>query len=403
MRVRLFPLVMATFAVGTDNFVIAGLLPAISTDLGVTVTAAGQLVTVFALTFAVSASVLGAAFSGLDRRTALLIALAIFTCGNVITAIGATYGWVMAGRLIAAVGAGTITSSASAIAAAVAAPERRAWAMSIVLGGMSAATAIGLPLGTLIGTATWRLTLWVIVALSVVTMAGVVLWIPPVSLPGTSIGERLAPLRQPWVVVVLVTTVLIFASTYAVYTYIAPALHPVTGGSVRTLTTLLLVFGLGTVAGTLMSGRLSDRYTPERVLVGNLILMVMVLAAGPVATAALPSAIVWIAVWGVCAAASTVPQQHRLVHRHVAAMPVLLGLNSSAIYLGISLGGASGGTVLRWVPADRLYLPAGALAALALATVVLSVRRTPGRAAVPRAGSPGRRLLDLLRHGSQMP
>ncbi|WP_197696477.1 MFS transporter [Nocardia terpenica] len=151
MYKRLFPLALATFAVGVDGFVIAGLLPAIAEDLGTTTPAAGQLVTVFAVTFAVASPVLGAATSGLNRRTALILALSIFVVGNAATALGTGYGAVMAARIVTAAGAGIITSAASSTAAAVAPPQRRGAALAFVMGGLTTATALGLPLGTLIG------------------------------------------------------------------------------------------------------------------------------------------------------------------------------------------------------------------------------------------------------------
>jgi DHA1 family inner membrane transport protein len=366
----LLPLALATFAVGTDNFVIAGLLPAIAADLDVSVAAAGQLVTFFALTFAVSAAVMGAALSGLNRRTALLVALGLFAAGNVATALATSYGWVMAFRVFTAVGAGTITSTASSTAVALSPEARRGWVMSIVLGGLSAATTIGLPLGTLIGGVDWRLTLFAVAGLGLLALGGV-LTLPPVRLPVVLLRARLAPLASPWTVAVLATTVLLFSGTYTLYTYLAAATAGATGGAVGTLTVVLLVFGLGCFAGTLLSGRLSDRFPPARVVAVNLVATLVLLAAGPWAMGALAPALVWCTAWGVLASASTVPQQQRLVASSPASAPVLLGLNSSAIYLGISLGGAAGGAALHALPAARLAWAAAALTTLALALTVI--------------------------------
>ncbi|MEC3980478.1 MFS transporter [Amycolatopsis sp. H20-H5] len=371
----LLPLALATFAVGTDNFVIAGLLPAIAGDLHVSVAAAGQLVTFFALTFALSASVLGAALSGLNRRTALLLALGLFVVGNVATALATDYTWVLIFRVLTAVGAGTITSTASGTAVALTPEARRGWVMSIVLGGLSAATAIGLPLGTLVGGVDWRLTLYGVAGLGLVAMAGIALRLPPVVLPAVRLRVRLAPLAHGWTVAVLVTTVLLFSGTYTLYTYLAPAVASVTLGSVATLTVVLLLFGLGCLTGTLVSGRLSDRFQPERVVTVNLVASLVLLLLGPWATAHLASTLVWVAVWGAVASASTVPQQHLLVRSSPASAPVLLGLNSSAIYLGICLGGAVGGLGLRVVEPDHLEWPAAILTALAL-LLTLARRRT---------------------------
>lgn len=152
----LLPLALAMFAVGTDGFVIAGLLPQIAADLRVDVAVAGQLVTVFALVFAVSAPILGALTSGVDRRTALFVALGIFVVGNVATAIAPTYETVISARAVTAIGAGGIGAAAFSAAAAIAPEARRGRALAFVMGGLTLAIAFGLPTGTLIGGAGWR-------------------------------------------------------------------------------------------------------------------------------------------------------------------------------------------------------------------------------------------------------
>ncbi|MBF6065158.1 MFS transporter [Nocardia terpenica] len=375
MYKRLFPLALATFAVGVDGFVIAGLLPAIAEDLGTTTPAAGQLVTVFAVTFAVASPVLGAATSGLNRRTALILALSIFVVGNAATALGTGYGAVMAARIVTAAGAGIITSAASSTAAAVAPPQRRGAALAFVMGGLTTATALGLPLGTLIGGTDWHLTLWAVAALGLIACLGIAFGMPKVSLPAATLGQRLAPLRQPWVLGVLSVTVLALAGTYVLYVYIGAAFNDVTHGSVPTLTGILFAWGVGTLIGTILAGRLTDRYIPERVLLIGLAATVVVLAVGPWATANLATTIVWAAVWGICVGVPLIPQQHRLVAHAPAASPILLALNSASVYAGVAIGGALGGLAQTWIAPTRLALPAAGLTTVALTLTLITTRR----------------------------
>jgi len=151
--------------------VIAGLLPEISRDLGVDIPSAGQLVTAFALTFALSAPVLGAVTSALDRRATLLVALAVFVIGNAATALGPSYPVVLVARVVTALGAGLIGTAAFSAAAMLAPPERRGRALAFVMGGLTVAMALGLPAGTLIGAAEWRVTLWVVTGVGLVGAA----------------------------------------------------------------------------------------------------------------------------------------------------------------------------------------------------------------------------------------
>ncbi|WP_142101959.1 MFS transporter [Pseudonocardia cypriaca] len=236
----MLPLALATFAVGTDAFVMAGLLPAIAADLEVSVPAAGQLVTVFALTLAVAAPVLSWLLSPLDRRTALQLALIVFIVGNVVTALSPTYVPALLARILTAAGAATITATASSAAVAIAPAERRGRAMALVIGGLTLSTALGMPLGNLIGSVDWRLTLWAIAALGIAALIGISVALPEVVLPATSLTARLAPLRRPEVLTILVATLLVMAGHYAVYTYIGAVTAGATTGSFSQAPTVIL-------------------------------------------------------------------------------------------------------------------------------------------------------------------
>ncbi|MER7365663.1 MFS transporter, partial [Nonomuraea wenchangensis] len=147
MSARLYPLAVGNFALGTGMFVTAGLLPPISADLGVSRSAAGQLMTVFALAYAVLSPLLAALTARMPRRRLLLLAMGVFVAGNVLTALAPTYALVLATRVIAAAGAAMFTPTASGVANALSTPERRGRALALVMGGLSVSSAIGVPLG----------------------------------------------------------------------------------------------------------------------------------------------------------------------------------------------------------------------------------------------------------------
>ncbi|MFI6055538.1 MFS transporter [Streptomyces violascens] len=374
MYKRLLPLALATFAVGTDGFVIAGLLPAIAKDLEVSVPTAGQLVTAFALTLAVAAPVLGWATSSMDRRKALMIALIVFAIGNVATALGTSYAAVLTARIVTAAGAGIITSSASSAAAVISPPERRGRALAFVLGGLTLSSAIGLPLGTLIGSSDWHITLWAVAALGLVAALGVAIALPKIMLPATTFRARLEPLKERWVLGTLAVTMLALTGAYLLYTYVGAALDDTIDGSETTLTWVLFVYGLGVLGGNLLAGRLSDRYPAERLLIASLVVFTVVLLLARPAIENLATTFVWAAVWGMLVGVPTVLQQHRLVAHAPAATPVLLGLNSSAIYLGIALGGALGGLFQSWISPVWLGVPAAGVTVVALLLTLVSVQ-----------------------------
>jgi predicted MFS family arabinose efflux permease len=371
---QLIPLSVALFAVGTDGFVIAGLLPQIAADLEVGVSAAGQLVTAFALAFAVSAPIVGALTSSMDRRTALYLGLAVFIVGNAVTAVGPNYEIVMIARIVTAVGAGLIGSAAFSAAAAIAPEAKRGQALAFVMGGLTLAIAFGLPAGTLIGGADWRLTLWVVAGIGVAAVVGVAVALPSIMLPADSLKARLQPLKEGWVFGLLVVTTASLAGTHVLYTYISPAVEGATGGSTTALTVILLAWGVGNMIGNTVAGRLADRYPPERVVTGGLAAAALMLGISPFVVTNLVTAIVWAVLWGVFVSLPVVPQQSRFVMYAPSASAVLLGLNNSAIYVGVALGGAVGGLFQEQLTPARLGLIAAGISVLGL-LVNLGTRR----------------------------
>jgi MFS transporter, DHA1 family, inner membrane transport protein len=370
----LLPLALATFAVGTDAFVMAGLLPAIAADLEVSVPAAGQLVTVFALTLAVAAPVLSWLLSPLDRRTALQLALLVFIVGNVVTALSPTYVLALLARILTAAGAATITATASSAAVAITPPERRGRAMALVIGGLTLSTALGMPLGNLIGGVDWRLTLWAVAALGIAAAIGISVAMPKVVLPVTSLTARLAPLRRPNVLTILFVTLLVMAGHYAVYTYIGAVTAGATTGSFPHAPTMILfVWGVGVLGGNFFAGFLADKLPARGVAVAALAGGTVLLAISPLMVSHLVVACAWAAVWGATDGMASVVQQHRLVTIAPASAPVLLGLNSSAIYLGVAMGGGLGGLAQDWLSVTVLGVPAALLALLA--TIVTLAER----------------------------
>lgn len=380
----LLPLAVATFAVGTDAFVIAGLLPAIAADLEVGTAAAGQLVTVFALTLAIAAPVLSWLLSSLGRRRALQLALAVFVVGNIATALSPSYSIMMTSRVLTALGAATITALASSAAVAIAPEERRGRAMALVIGGLTLSTALGMPLGNLIGSVDWRLTLWAVAGLGVLATLGIWASLPRISLPAVSLTARLAPLRQTKVLTILAATALVMAGHYTVYTYIGAITADATSGSFpHALTLILFAWGLGVLSGNFLAGSWVDRISGLKVAVAALSGGAVMLAISPLTVDHLAIVVVWALVWGATDGMASVVQQHRLVMIAPASAPLLFGLNSSAIYVGVAMGGILGGIAQEWLAIALLGVPAALMALLATLLTVIQARTTQDQEELP--------------------
>ncbi|NUW31885.1 MFS transporter [Nonomuraea sp. SMC257] len=375
---RTLILALGTFAVGTDAYVVAGFLPAMARSLGVSASAAGQSATAFAVTYAVLSPVLATVTSRVPRRPLLVGALLLLALANLGSALAPGYAALMATRVAAAAGAAVFTPNAGAVAAALVAPERRARALAVVVGGLTVATAVGVPLGNLAGRLLdWRSALGLVAALCLLAAAGVRAALPP--LPGhprVPLRERLATLRRPGVVAVLPLTVLGLAGSYGLYAYTVPLLRALGAGPAAE-TWLLFLYGAGAVAGNAVAGTAVDRRGPIRVLAIGYAAIAGSLAALAWAAHAgvtwLPLTALLLAAWGASTWSQTPAQQVRLIAAAPRETAVVVGLNASAMYAGIALGTALGGVLLPAGPAAALAVHA-ALAVAALG-YLLATRR----------------------------
>lgn len=338
-------LAFGTFAVGTDAFVIAGLLPDISRSLSVSVAAAGQLVSVFSIAYAVLSPVLAALTGAWSRRTVLVTALVVFAAGNVATALIPGYPLVLAARVLAAAGAAMFTPNAGATAAIIAGDRQRGRAIAVVTVGLTSSLVVGAPLGTAIGNAWgWRATMWFVTALAAVVAPIIALGLPHIRFAGAAgLRERFAPLADIRVVRVLAGTLLAFIGVYLPYTYISSVFAPALGGDDNRLTLLLLTFGVAGTVGNLVAGRLADRYGPRRVVMTATLVLTVVFLGMPPIRGVFAAAVPVVALSGMASWSVTAPQQHRAIALSPAgAGPLAVSLNAAVLYLAISLSSVIG-------------------------------------------------------------
>ncbi|WP_198024831.1 MFS transporter [Bradyrhizobium sp. Cp5.3] len=351
----LYALALGTFAVGTEGFMIAAILPTISQSLQVSVEAAGQLVTVFALVYAVSSPILTAMTAHHDRRRLLMGSLAAFALANLIASVAPGY-WALAGaRVLLALAAGLYVPNANAFAGALVPASHRGRALAIVNGGITVAVALGVPLGAFIGTHLgWRATFLGVAAMSAVALAVLAARLPRdiASSPPATLRARLAVIAHPGAFMVLMTTTVWAIGAYTVYTYISPFLAMAAGMTTAQAGFALTLLGISAVGGVALGGVTNDRYGARRVQ--GLALLLMALAfAGLTAAAlafaphALPAILPLIVLWGLSAWSFFPPQQNRLIGVVGAAnAPVALSLNASFMYVGFSLGALLGSIVI---------------------------------------------------------
>lgn len=378
-------LTLGAFAIGTEGFMIAGLLPALARDLEIGLAPAGQLVTAFSLAYAVGAPIMAVMTARLERRRLLAAAMGGFTLANLLAALTPGYFGLLAARLLLALSAASFMPAASGYAATLGGPERRGRALSMVTNGLTLAIVAGVPLGVLVGEGFgWRATFLVVAGLAALSLLGILAGLPRQPAGTTaSLGERLAIAKRRDVLAVLLTSVLTVAGTFTIYTYLSVFLADVAGVGPQGLALVVLGFGLASAIGTQAGGTAADRWgaRPTVIVCGGLaVLAYLVLTLGvslgtmPAETVMLPAIFAsGLASWALMAA-----QQARLVALAPVLAPVILSLNSSAIYLGSATGAATGALVIADATVGLLGWVAAAFSFFALLPLLLDERKGQG-------------------------
>jgi len=340
-------LALGTFAVGTDAFIVAAFLPLMAADLGVTPSVAGHSVTAFAVAYALLAPVIATLTARVPRRTLLCVSLALLGAANIGSALATSMPWLIASRIAAAATAAAYTPNAGAVAAALVRTDFRARALAIVIGGLTVATALGVPLGRVASTMlSWRAALVAVGGVALLASAGVRASLPRLgSAPAMSLAQRLQVLRQPAVLKVLPLTVLGMAAAYVPYAYTVQVLQALATPA-GWVTGMLLGYGLGAMAGNYLSGADTDRRGARRVLLTAYLIMAVALGGlawlAASAQPMLPITAALVGLWGASSWAQSPAQQHRLIASAPQHGALVVALNASAIYFGIALGTAIG-------------------------------------------------------------
>jgi DHA1 family inner membrane transport protein len=382
MPLALVALAIASFCIGTTEFVIMGLLPDVARDLGVTIPVAGLLVTGYALGVVFGAPIVAAATIRLPRKPALLGMVCVFIVGNVLCALAPNYFVLLLARIVTAFCHGSFFGIGAVVAADLVPANKRAQAIALMFGGLTLANVLGVPFGTALGNALgWRSTFWAVAVVGVIAALAIALWLPAnIPMKPANLRGEMRVLRQPQVLLAMGISVLASASLFSVYTYITPLLERVTGLSPAVVTYALLVFGAGLTAGNFIGGRLADwRLMPS--LLAVMVALAIVCASFALASHWAVAAFVTLFVWGALAFAVVPLLQVRIVNEASDAPNLASTLNQGAFNLGNATGAWLGGAALvAGVTYGMLPLIGGAVALLALAGAVVSTRlREPGQ------------------------
>ncbi|MCC3377108.1 MFS transporter [Cohnella sp. REN36] len=388
---KIYVLAIVSFLVGTSEYIIAGILDKVAADSGVSVSAAGQLITVFSLAYAFGTPILMAATARVERRKLLLYALGAFVIGNAAILALPGFGMLLGSRIVLALSTGVFVVTALTVASKIAPPERQGSAIATLVMGFSTSLIIGVPLGRVIAaTYDWKLLFGGIGLLGVLAMAVIAYAIPktqgeePVPL-----GRQLALLKQPRIAIALSVTFFWIGGYAIAYTYISPYLLEVKGMSESGVSGALFAFGIASLIGSKLGGFSTDRWGYGPTLVSGMaihaVALLLIAAASPSPAVMLPL----LMLWAFSAWSSGPTQQYHLLTLAPEASGIMLSLNTSMLQLAMAAGAGVGGLVVEGVSLASIAWIGAASVAVAGGTVALTLARSRRRRARQAAQSDG--------------
>ncbi|MCI1591886.1 MFS transporter [Heyndrickxia oleronia] len=342
---KIYILAIISFLVGTSEYIISGILDNIAHTLGITLSAAGQLITIFSLVYAIFTPILMAVTASIDRRKLMIYSLGLFVLGNILAFVLPGYGWFIVSRIIMALGAGMVVVTALNIAAKIASEGKQASAIATVVMGFTASLIIGVPLGRMTAEAFgWKSVFGGIALLGLIAMVVMFFTLPhtegdkPVPL-----AQQLSLLRKRKVLLGLAITFFWLGGYSIAYTYISPYLLTISGISDKLLSGVLLIFGIASLVGSKFGGYSTDRWGVAFTLVGGMGLHIIMLLLLSIVTHSYVGVLVILIFWSFAAWSTGPTQQYHLATIEPELSGVLLGINQSMMQLAMAVGAGVGG------------------------------------------------------------
>ncbi|MGE7690279.1 MFS transporter [Lysinibacillus sp. NPDC097214] len=380
MNWRVYILAVTTFAVGLVELIVGGILPTIAKDLNVSLATAGQLITIFALVYAISAPVLLSLTAKVERKRLYLISLFIFTLGNLMTFFSTTFLIVMIARIFTAMSTALVIVLSLTIATKIVEPRHRAKALGLVFIGVSSALVIGVPIGIFVSEAFgWRAMFLGIALLSTVSMILIALLLEKMPVVEVvPLKAQIKSLANLKILSAQLTTLFMLAGHYMLYAYLTPFLVEAFDMSASWISICYLIFGIASVSGNALGGWLSDKIGTGKAILIIVSTFAVVLFSIPYTIVAFPLFLVVTVLWGALSWALTPPLQNYLIQTDPKTSDIQQSLNTAALQIGISIGSAVGGAMFAVTGSAKHLAGFGAILVLcALGCAIFSLKRAP--------------------------
>lgn len=378
MNFKVIILAISAVSVGLVELIVGGILPTIAKDLDISIGTAGQLITVYALVYAIAGPVLLVLTSKLERKKVFLVSLLVFIVGNIMTYFSPNFTYIMIARVVTSMSTALIVVLSLTIATKVVKPSQQARAVGLVYMGISSSLVLGVPLGILISDAFgWRVIFLIIALLAIGSFILILIFLERMP------GIKAIPLKvQLKAVTSLKTgsaqlaTMFLLAGHYTVYAYFTPYLESDLQLNSTWVSAAYLVFGLAAISGGALGGILSDKIGAKKSVLLVISLFIVSLFVLPFSTFSIILFTPIMIIWAMLSWAITPPQQSYLIQTDPHTADIQQSFNNSAIQVGISLGSAIGGIAMaQGGSVSNLPWVGSIIAVLALLCAIFSFSR----------------------------
>ncbi|MFP7334546.1 MFS transporter [Shouchella clausii] len=369
-------LALGAFLTGTAEFIASGILEIIAADFGVSISAAGQLLTFYSLSYAFGALVLVLATAKYNRKNMLLLSLALFFVSNLIAFSSVNYWMLLTARIIMAMSGGLYIVIATHYASSLAAPQKRGNAMAIILTGFTLSLVVGVPIGTFASAyVDWRYTYLFLAFITFITLIFLMRLIPSrEGNPGMPLKQQLRILSDKRLLTGLTVTILWILGYTLLFAYIAPFLSKTAHFSIEQISSALFILGLFALIGSRVGGFAVDRWGPVKTISISLMVHMLALISMFFVVNRPNLLVLTIMIWGAATWATTPANQYYLTSLKPRSSEIVLSFHTALMNIGMTLGAAFGGSVIASFPITYLTLIASLFVFLAFITATISFR-----------------------------
>ncbi|MBT2756737.1 MFS transporter [Mesobacillus foraminis] len=377
MNFRIYLLAIVSFVVGMAELIVGGILDIVAGGLEISLSKAGELITIYSLVFAIASPVLLTLTAKVERKKLLLVTLVLFFFGNLVAFFAPNYWVIFLSRIISAASGSLLVVLCVTIASSIVKEEFRARAIGIIFMGISGSLVLGVPIGLVIGNQFgWRSPFLFIAALTLVSMAGVYFMLNKIQpKPMVSLGEQLRTLKNSKILFAQLASALFLTGHLTLYAYLTPFLQSALNLNSTWISIFYFIFGVSAVIGGGLGGFMADKWGSKRSILTIIIVFGVALISLPKAAFSITLFVILMMIWSMLSWAISPAQQNYLIETSPETADIQQSLNNSALHLGIALGSVIGGVVINHYSVMHNAAVGGIFVFLSLLCAIYSITR----------------------------